>query len=153
MPTWWLLDGPKFRFFDSDPSWVFNYDLFRGSNSCIMSLPLYMNFMYTQIETIFLEIIIVIVIIITIVVIITDNVSTNCKIQKMFFRMSHNIFECFMKNWIIEWGFIWQISFFYSFLTEHQLTSSFHPKQWLGRDGYRRYSWLKLCNWRKINMT
>ena len=105
--------------------------------------------------TIFLEIIIVMVIIITIIVIkiITDNISTNCKIQKMFFRMSHNIFECFMKNWIIEWGFIWQISFFYSFLTEHQLTSSFHPKQWLGRDGYRRYSWLKLCSWRKINMT
>ena len=120
-----------------------------------LSHYIYEFYVYSNWLTIFLEIIIVMVIIITIIVIkiITDNISTNCKIQKMFFRMSHNIFECFMKNWIIKWGFIWQISFFYSFITEHQLTSSFHLKQWLGRDGYRRYSWLKLCNWRKINMT
>ena len=27
------------RFLDSAPSWLFNYDLFKGSNSCIISLP------------------------------------------------------------------------------------------------------------------
>ena len=34
------------RFLDSTPSWLFNYDLFKSSNSCIISLPQYMHIVY-----------------------------------------------------------------------------------------------------------
>ena len=36
------------RFLYPPLSWLFNYDLFKGSNSCIISLPQYIHIFYGE---------------------------------------------------------------------------------------------------------